>query len=501
MRQAWRRRGWVGLLVFALAACQAAPLQIPTATARPAQPPPSATPVVTATAPPTLPASLTATASVTAPRQPTSLPPAERPAYALTATVDLIAHTVSVSASVSFLPPDPRRAVFNFNPLQSARLAAPLLATVNGQPISPTVEGVWVTVPLPPGLPSASPVTIAFTYHLSLAGIDPGAWGWRGTLGWTSRQLNLGDWYPVLAPYVDDAWLAPSPSALGEYVTTPFSDYAVRLAVDGAGPAVFVAGSGTPTACAPAWCYTLVGGRFVAYVVSAAMQTATLRTAGGVTVTSVYLPEHAAAGSAALNTAAAALDTFSALYGPYPYTHYVQVEGDFYDGMEYSGLSFVGGSDYAGYDFTPRNLLTLISAHEVAHQWWHTLVGNDQAAEPWLDEALATYSESLFLQRNYPDALDWWWAFRIDWFAPQGAVNSTVYTYDTFRGYVDAVYLRGAQMLRAMHTALGDDRFLAFLRTYAAQRAGTIATAPDFWAAYRSAGGDPAAIQAVYFQP
>ena len=177
----------------------------------------------------------------------------------------------------------------------------------------------------------------------------------------------------------------------------------------------------------------------------------------------------------------------------------MQVEGDFYDGMEYSGLSYVGAGYYSEYDGTPRNLLTIISAHEVAHQWWYNQVGNDQAHEPWLDEALCTYSEPLFLARRYPDAVDWWWGFRIDYFGPQGAVNSTIYDHADFRGYVDAVYLRGAQMLRAMHTALGEERFLAFLRAYAAAQTGRLATAADFWAAYADAGGDPAAIQAEYF--
>jgi len=168
--------------------------------------------------------------------------------------------------------------------------------------------------------------------------------------------------------------------------------------------------------------------------------------------------------------------------------------------MEYSGASYVGYGYYAEYDGTPNNLLTLISAHEVSHQWWHTLVGNDQAAEPWLDEALATYSELPFLEAHHPASVPWWWAFRIDWFAPAGPVDSTIYDYGDFRGYVDAVYLRGAQMLHAMRAELGDDAFWAFLRAYALSRRGHIAHGPDFWDAYTIAGGDPASIQADFFQ-
>jgi len=50
---------------------------------------------------------------------------------------------------------------------------------------------------------------------------------------------------------------------------------------------------------------------------------------------------------------------------------------------------------------TVLNNLIDIGVHETAHQWWFASVGNNQALEPWLDEALATYSERLFYEKNY----------------------------------------------------------------------------------------------------
>ena len=38
--------------------------------------------------------------------------------------------------------------------------------------------------------------------------------------------------------------------------------------------------------------------------------------------------------------------------------------------------------------------------HETAHQWFYSLVGNDQALDPWLDEALATWAQAVF-DRTY----------------------------------------------------------------------------------------------------
>lgn len=37
-------------------------------------------------------------------------------------------------------------------------------------------------------------------------------------------------------------------------------------------------------------------------------------------------------------------------------------------------------------------------AHEVAHQWFYAAVGNDQYGEPWLDEGLAQFSQSILYE-------------------------------------------------------------------------------------------------------
>ena len=109
---------------------------------------------------------------------------------------------------------------------------------------------------------------------------------------------------------------------------------------------------------------------------------------------------------------------------------------------------------------TVLNNLIDIAVHETAHQWWFGSVGNDQALEPWLDEALATYSERLFYEQNYPDVTAWQ-AFRIDAFTPTGWVDTDIYHGVDFRTYANAVYLRGAQFLQALRGRVGDEAFFA----------------------------------------
>jgi aminopeptidase N len=198
-------------------------------------------------------------------------------------------------------------------------------------------------------------------------------------------------------------------------------------------------------------------------------------------VTSYSFPVHASAGETVLKTTAEALALFSELFGAYPRTALSVVEADFLDGMEYDGLYFLSNGFYNLYQGTPGEYLVAIAAHETAHMWWYALVANDQALEPWLDEALCTYSELLFYERYYPEAIDWWWAYRVNYYEPRGWVDGSIYNPDGYRAYRDAVYLNGAVFLDTLRNKMGPDAFNNFLRTYATQFSYRIASSDDFF--------------------
>ncbi len=52
---------------------------------------------------------------------------------------------------------------------------------------------------------------------------------------------------------------------------------------------------------------------------------------------------------------------------------------------------------------------------------------------------------------------------------PAGWVDGTIYDHSSFRPYVNAVYLRGAQFLHDLGSAIGEEVFFQFLRDYTAQ--------------------------------
>ena len=83
----------------------------------------------------------------------------------------------------------------------------------------------------------------------------------------------------------------------------------------------------------------------------------------------------------------------------------------------------------------PKDSLTTIAVHETAHQWWYALIANDQALEPWVDEALCTYSEFLYYESVYAELIDWWWQYRVDFYKPDGKIDLPIYDYHGFLPY------------------------------------------------------------------
>src|SRR5581483_447368 len=263
------------------------------------------------------------------------------------------------------------------------------------------------------------------------------------------------------------------------------ADYVVN--VKSADPAVtpVIASSGAPAQNGEWTTYTLTAGRAFALSASTEFLTSSAQV-GNVAVTSYYFQFFEGGGKAAMNAAAQALQIFNQKYGPYPHQTLAVVMGDFNDGMEFSGFFYLSKDFYNLYDGTPKNYLIFVAAHETAHQWWFEQVANDQAAQPWLDEALATYSEHVFYEGTDPSLVSWWWAYRIDYYRPQGWVDIAVYDGGGFRPYTNAVYFRGAHFLDDLRARIGDEAFFAFLKDYLAQENGKIATSADFFRILRA---------------
>ncbi len=359
---------------------------------------------------------------------------------------------------------------------------------VDGVPIGTyRLEGQRLEISLPQPLYPGSVVNLSLTYSLILPQIpadsDPNKVRPQ-IYGYTSRQVNLVGWYPFIVPYIPGTgWVLHNPWYYGEHLVYDCADFDVIVRFDDASePKIAASGLELPSEAGRR--FHLENGRTFALSFSTLYEVKS-EVVGGVTVYSYYFPFYESSGEAVLNATAQALQAYTQHFGPYPHTTLTAIQGDFNDGMEFSGLHFLSHDFYNLYDGTPQNYLTIVAAHETAHQWWFDLVGNNQALEPWLDEALSTYSERIFYAQYYPELVDWWWSYRVNFYQPAGWLDVRIYDAGGYRPYTDAVYLRGAGFLEDLRQRIGDETFFAFLKDYAAQYAHRRATTADFFALLR----------------
>lgn len=361
---------------------------------------------------------------------------------------------------------------------------------VNDQEAGYRLDRNRLQVDLSEQLLSGCWLEIALDFRLQPEAIRDGLRSYRGFFGYSSRQFNLGHFLPTVAARLDGGWRIHEPIGIGEQVVYEVTDWDIDVKISGAPEQLQLAAPGTVTPVEGGkWNIKLRGSRDFAISLGEEFILVEQELANGVTL-AVYTFADAVVndrglkmdGAAhVLQEAVKALDTFTRLFGQYPWDRLVLVQGDFPDGMEFSGLVFVGSAWFYGFDGTTRNYLTLISVHEIAHQWWYARVGNDAALNPWLDEALATYSEYLYVEDNYPADKNWWWTFRVAAYFPQGQVDYPVYEFNTPREYINAIYLRGAQMLQNLREDIGDEAFYELLRAYYLAGDARIANPSLFW--------------------
>jgi hypothetical protein len=127
-----------------------------------------------------------------------------------------------------------------------------------------------------------------------------------------------------------------------------------------------------------------------------------------------------------------------------------------------------------------------VVTHEVAHQWWYGLVGNNQFSEPWLDESFAQYShERLHPRFNFcrpgrPYELvpDRWRRFALD--------SSMGFFERRAPGAVgDVIYLAGSCALQTLERGIGRRGMTAFLRLLQSRHRHGAMTKFDVFAAIR----------------
>lgn len=183
-----------------------------------------------------------------------------------------------------------------------------------------------------------------------------------------------------------------------------------------------------------------------------------------------------------LDTAAKAVESFSGLYGDYPYPVYTVCALPMgVSGAEYPGLSLIDADLLTG----SAETLEYAVVHETAHQWWYSLVGSDSSTHPWLDEAMCEYSLLSYVEACHGRAAReelrqsrMESSMRVT-VAGQATPGAPLDYFETNTDYMVLVYGRAASMLCAVDELLGG-RLDETLRAYADRYAFQMADRSDF---------------------
>jgi hypothetical protein len=319
----------------------------------------------------------------------------DAPRYALSAVID--PGTGKVDGRVRAEVPRPERGEVQFRMLAGLPALHTGLelkdVTVGGKIARAKRDRAVVTVTVPAKALAKVVVGMRFSYRAPRAGTTHGRPLTQATIALLSRHPDVsqfGHWFPVWLPPGADA--DPALSGFGDIGNFAAGAITARVRVPtgydvvSGGVTIDRRDSGGHTIVTESG----VGLRDLSLAIGRGLHSASAQS-GDVTVR--------ATGPAAVDVDAAAragaadLQTLAALYGPYPWSELDIVAVSL--GPDAGGMEWPGAVWIAGLENGPQGVAALTLGHELAHQWWHAVVGNDSIRAPVVDEPLAQYSMCL----------------------------------------------------------------------------------------------------------
>jgi hypothetical protein len=181
---------------------------------------------------------------------------------------------------------------------------------------------------------------------------------------------------------------------------------------------------------------------------------------------------------AALDAARDSLLAYQRRFGPYGAPELDIVDGP--SEVANGGLAM----EYPELILTPAYRFALV--HEVAHQWWFGIVGNDEFNEPWLDEAMAEYTAASLPDRiGGPDRLNQ--CGDLPARRPPLTASMATFAHAPPRLYSRSIYVAGACALKRLERGLGRPRMDRFLRGLVRSHRYGVLTTASFVQALRAA--------------
>ena len=337
--------------------------------------------------------------------------------------------------------------------------------------------------------PSES-VTIQIEFKLTLANVI-------ARTGYNDCTINLGNFYPILCAIDNNGFYECLYYSCGDPFYSECADYLVSITLDKDYVVASSGGVESQTKKDNKQTITFDGKNIRSFCMVLSKQFKCLeQTVLGTKISYYYYDDQTPEDS--LDMAVKSFTLFSNLFGNYPYAQYSVVQTKFIQGgMEYPSLVMISdnldGQSYGE-----------VIVHETAHQWWQTVVGNNEIEYGFLDEGLAEYSVVLFYE-NHPEygleranlirsAQDTYKLFCTVSDKILGRVNTVMLRglndFTSEYEYVNMAYIKPCIMYDYLRNTIGDKTFFKGLSKYYKDYSFKQAIPDDLVGAFEKVGAD-----------
>lgn len=321
-----------------------------------------------------------------------------------------------------------------------------------------------------------------------------------GRFGYQLDLLAAPGWHPVFSVYEPNKngwWMErASPQGDPHYATTALYEvyltHAEKLVTAVSGVTIDEVDNGDGTVTE----HIVTGPMRYSIIIASPVIGKVSEEVDGTTVNVYYLPGDERASAWGLEVGVDSVAAFNRQFGDYPYAELDIVETFTISGVEFPGVVVITNNSWengsAGMQVTV--------SHEVAHQWWYGLVGNDQINNPWVDESLTTFSES---------SVYWPYAYEDGVARAHDRVQGSRNGYNFFRGSAGAVdlpmnlpvtaypsnqygvliYSKGVVFYDELEREIGREALMAGLQSYFAEMKYDVAYAGDILRHMEAASG------------
>jgi hypothetical protein len=361
---------------------------------------------------------------------------------------------------------------------------------VDGKLITPepVSDGTALRLPLDEPLLPGKTAFLTMNFQVDVPGADSGGYA---ELALLNGVMALSNAFPFMPVHDQSGWRVETSPDYGDQLYGESAFFDVQISAP-AGETIVA--SGTCENTAPGQWACEAGPMRDFYLVLSNRYAVVSQTVDGTTINSYYYSGQELQGKNVLRYAVQSFQTYSELFGAYPYKELDLAETP----NRASGIEYPGVIAIADRIFGESNELEWVVAHEVAHQWWYGVVGNDQIKTPWMDESLAQYSTLMYFEKSAGENI----AARLreslfeqpyEQLKSQGRdqpIGLPVASY-TAQNYTDVIYRKGPLYFDSLRQVVGDQKFIEILQQYYSDNRYSIATPQSWLAAVQKVSGDP----------